>query len=400
MKKISTSILCFLIFFSPFVQGKIWVEKSTKKILKTCEDSGIYEIFIEAAKNEHEGFQIVFKAENEPYKSISVSISDLKGQSDSVIASQNAEFYLEYYVFLDFASPCDNLWAPDCGGYDIYKRGKGYYPDALVPFYDPYGETKKSVAEPFNVDAKDLQTVFVDLFIPKDLPAGVYDGEITVKSAGTIVQKIPVSVQVWDFEIPDKRSVATAYGFSGNQIKYYHGGKNGSDAAKLEMISKNYEFEIHRHRIDFTTYNPGVSFAFDKDNKLIPVDYSGYDAYMEPRIEGTYFPDGGGINRFNAGMFQPGHGTMGMTEDQFSMAAKDFAEHLEKKGWLSHTYLYSLDEPWLPDNIKNGSYQKIKDTVNLLNKYTNLWKGHVLVTGPWLEVLDGFVDILWIYGVL
>lgn len=243
------------------------------------------------------------------------------------------------------------------------------------------------------MEAGDLQTIFVDLHVPKDASPGGYYGELKLYSEGKHFHTVPVTVEVWHFEIPTKRNIATSFGFSFGYLPKYHGGPEGPDADTLAKISRNYELEVHRHRIDFTTYKGPVSFEFEEDGSPKPVDFSAYDEYMAPRLDGSYFPDGAGVNRFNVGIFRPGHGTMGMTDDQLAVAAKTMAEHLQEKGWLDNAYLYSLDEPWILDHWRAGSYEKIQHDVALLNQETDLWKGHVLVTGPWQVQLDEEVDI-------
>jgi len=383
-----------LLFPTP-AAADVWCENSATKVLKSNDGAGKKaEVFVQAARNEWEGFQIVLKAGDKPMEGVALTMSDLAGTQEAVIPAKSAQFYLEYYVHIDIPSPCDIFFSPNCADYPEYNRTPGDYPDALVPFHDPYSDEETiPVAVPFNVGPDDLQTVFVDLHVPADAPAGEYSGEIAVTSGEETIHTIPVVLNVWDWEMPAKRSMGSAYGFSSGHLKKYHGGPEGPDAEMLDKLLRNYEFEVHRHRITYTTHNPGIAFEFDEEDNLEPVDFTAYDAYIGPRIDGSYYPDGAGMNRYNLGMFRPGHGTMGMTEEQFALAAQAMAEHLDEKGYLDHVYLYSLDEPWILEHWENGSYDKIRKTVELLNMHTDLWKGHVLITGPWQPALDECGDI-------
>lgn len=391
MKKAFFVLLLAAIIPGSIARADVWAERSTTKVLKDrTMAQGLQSVALGAAKNEWVSFQVVIRAQKQKIDHVSASLSTLKGPENAVINAENARLYLEYYIHIEKPSACDPFLSKDCWGINIYKPTPGDYPDPLIPFYDPYNEKHEPVAVPFDVNPGDLQTVFVDIFVPADTRAGLYKGTIMVASNKMLLKSIPVTLNVWDFELPSKRSIATSFGFSRNSIFKYHATK---DAADKQRILKNYELAMHEHRSDFTTYNPGLHFEFDDQDKLKPVDYTAYDAYMGPRIDGSYFPDHAGINRFNTGMFTPGHGLMGMTEDQFARAAADFAGHLQAKGWLKHTYLYSLDEPWGFNQIQNNDYEKIRQGIALLNKKTTLWKGHVLVTDAWERQLGDRIDI-------
>jgi len=364
---------------------------STTKVLdRGGLPAGAAALTVEAARDEYEGFQVAILT-SEPLAQVDMKLDDFAGPAGAKIPSTSADFYLERYVHIDKASICDFPLSDKCSEHPEYDRIAGDYPEQLVPFADPYSAAHAPVAAPFSIAAGKFAVVWVDLHVPKDAIAGDYHANLTVSAAGKALGTVPVTLHVWDFAIPAKRSIATAFGFYSHALDKYHGGAKGPDAAAYATFLRNYEWEVHRHRLDFTDYNPGLSFKFDKEGPLQPVDYAAYDAYLAPRIDGSYYPDGAGINRFNVGMFEPGHGNMGLTDEQFSIASAELAKHLKEKGWLEHAYLYSADEPWMPSHA--GSAEAIKQSVKLLNKNTNLWNGHVLVTGPWNPLIDGDVDI-------
>jgi hypothetical protein len=183
--------------------------------------------------------------------------------------------------------------------------------------------------------------------------------------------------------------VSTAYGFGPGGVADYHAG----DAATLDRIGRNYEIELHRHRVDVTDLNPGLNFTFDAGGNLQPIDFTAYDAYMSDRLDGKMYPDGVPARRFNTGMFRPGSGAGSMTDDEYGAAAIALAQHLQAKGWLDKAYLYSWDEPWMPAAQAAGSFAAINADVERLRKYTDLWNGHALVTSPWMQQMDAVIDI-------
>ncbi len=49
-------------------------------------------------------------------------------------------------------------------------------------------------------------TIWVDVYVPKDVEAGIYKGSIKVIASENISSTIPVTLEVWDFALPDMAS--------------------------------------------------------------------------------------------------------------------------------------------------------------------------------------------------
>lgn len=372
-----------------------WFEPSTVKVLKGAQPQGERIVFIEGARNEFVGFQIVLAAGESPVSGANVVVSDLSGPDGAAISAVNATLYREYYVEVTEPSWCETVFSPSCEAFPEYLRRPGWYPDALIPFFDPYaeGDAPVPVGAPFDIAAGDLQTVFVDLYVPEDAAPGTYAGKVTVSSQDGELDNIPLMLQVWDFAMPRERSITTAYGFGISRLWQYHGGPEGGDAETRERILRNYEFEVHRHRMDFTDQDPPLTLTFDEQGNLEPIDFTAYDAHIGPRIDGTYYPDGVGLRRFDLNRFRPGSGVGSLTEAQWTAGAVALAEHLRDKGWLENIYMYSSDEPWMPEHLAGGAVKRIHEDVRRLRAATDLYDGKVMVTGPWWEDLDGDIDI-------
>lgn len=374
-------------------RADIWLESSTTKVLKSAVTSGATTIEIESARNEWVSFQVVISTEDQQIDDVTVVLTDFTGPQGAVIPASDVELFREYYVDITEPSFCEIYMNTSCAEYPEYVREPGLYPDALIPFDDPYDHEHPSVGAPFDVLSNDLQTVFVDLRVPKDIPAGEYGASVSVTAGGeNVLATMNALLTVWDFDLPDQRNITTAFGFSFDKVAEYHGGIDGGTVDERERFKRNYVQEVHKHRIDITRWElPQPAFEFDSEDVLVPVDFSAFDAYVGPRIDGTYFDDGIGIRQFALTFFRPGSGLYGMTENQYSQAAKSMIEHLQEKGWLDAMYLYSTDEPWLPSHA--GAIEEIRDDVLRLRASSDLWNGHVMVTGPWLESLNDYVDI-------
>ncbi len=341
---------------------------------------------LEGARNEWESFQIIVKSDT-PVSGINVTVSELSGAGDNSIASSNIKLYREWFL---------NITAPSGGGWGVtnHERVAGLYPDPLIPFVDPYSAGNIPVAAPFALTADDpgLAVVFVDIYIPTGTLPGIYTGTATVTATDKADVVIPITLAVWELDTPAERTIGTAYGLSEGAIREYHGNAEGGQTSEnYADIIRNYYVAMHENRLDPQGFGGDVSFNFDGDGALLPVDFTAYDDHMTKYIDGSYFPDGVGIARFNAGRFAPGSGTGAWTDDQYKLAAKAYVEHLDDKGWLDRMWTYSTDEPWL--NGGTETWNKVIRDATLLHEASPLWKGKVLVTGPMYPGAEEVVDI-------
>ena len=61
----------------------------------------------------------------------------------------------------------------------------------------------------FDVAASSNQSVWADVYIPKTAPSGVYGAMLTVSENGAVTHKVPVSLRVRNFALPDAPSAKT-----------------------------------------------------------------------------------------------------------------------------------------------------------------------------------------------
>ncbi len=203
--------------------------------------------------------------------------------------------------------------------------------------------------------------------------------------------EIAIQLTVWPFTMPQDKTVATAFGFSSNLPRYYHGGPHEEASEDYDEILRRYHQLMHDYRIDPTSFPGSVSFEFDDEGELEEPDWDSYEADVGPFLDGSLFDDGAPITRFNVGHFTPGGGTGDWTAEQWGEAARVFSEHLDELGWWDKAYVYSTDEPYY--NGGDATYQRIHEDVQRLHEYAPLWDGHVLVTSPYDEIVDGDIDI-------
>ncbi len=374
------SFFVFFMIITGLNAAEIGVVRATRKI--TFDDSvpKEKEIFIEVAKNEWEGFQIVLKDEKS-LKNVDVLVSDLKSSNGNVIESKFIRAYREYFL---------NIVNPSEGSLTLHERTAGFYPDPLIPLRDPYNDGNVPAGAPFDIPKGETGVIFVDIYVPNYTAPDIYKGRADIFSDGDKIGEVLINAEVWEFEIPEERGIATAYHMGANQIKRYHGGIDATDESVGEII-KRYYLALHEHRIDPIHIVGSVEFKFDEDGELLPVDWTEFDNKLSGWMDGSYLGTGYGVKRFNLGYFSPGFGTGSMTEQEYVRASKAFAEHIKDKGWWDRGYIYAIDEPWL--NGGQAAWNQIKKDASLLFEGTDLWKDKILVTGPYNPDLKNEVGI-------
>lgn len=200
-----------------------WIVPSTSRIGLRDTPGTILSADIAAARGESEGFQIGIRSgSSAPLSNVNVTVSDLVGPHSSRISRSDMTLYREQFVKVD--SPTKTS-----AGSSNASLGADWYADGLIPFNDPV--TKQPLvgnrldAAPFSVALGSNQVVWVDIYVPRDTPAGVYQGQYTVTSdQGNQVGDI--SLRVWDFELPIQPSLNSAFTFW----------QDGSVAAAAELV--------------------------------------------------------------------------------------------------------------------------------------------------------------------
>ena len=338
------------------------------------------EVSLQAALGEWEGFQLAVDG-GAGLEGVDVEIGDLSGPNGAVLPASSFRLYREHFLDIEEPSP---------QGVTLHERVPGDYPDPLIPLVDPYdGET--AVGAPFDLEEGQVGAVFVDLYVGRDAAPGTYSGAVTVTADGAQPAVIPIELEVWPFELPAFKTMGTAFGFSESAVRRHHGGPDGDPQGGYDEIVRRYYQALHEHRMDTTHVNGAVDFEFDGDGQLLDVDWAGYDATVAPFLDGSMFDDGVGVSRFSVARFAPGFGTGSMTEDEWGQASAAFAEHLDEQGWWDRAYVYALDEPWL--NGGDPAYEQLHNDAQRLFQYSDLWRGHILVTSAYYPTIDGDVGI-------
>jgi len=225
------AVLCLLVFpVSVWAQLDVWTTDGLRRVSRTSRTQAIEQISLvpywgdntridlKAARNEYEPAQIVISATGAQLDGVNVVVSDLVSTSSNKIDTDNIKLYREHYVSAAASSA-------DWGGSNS-PLGAGQYPDALIPFNNPFtGGDISGVtydATPFTVLYGENQPVWIDIYVPPDTPADIYSGTVTVSAPSHQPIIIPITLQVWDFNMPTTPHLRSSFLVWNNGYQAYY----------------------------------------------------------------------------------------------------------------------------------------------------------------------------------
>lgn len=150
---------------------------------------------IRAARNETDAALLVVR----PARALSgvrVEATDLVGVDGARLARTYVEILRVGMVQIQ--RPSDSAGAP------------GHWPDPLLPH-----------RAPVDLEPGKNHVFWIRLHVPKQQPAGTYRGAIRLDAVG-FRSSVPLAVEVYDFTLPDRMTLATAFGFSAQEVFRYH----------------------------------------------------------------------------------------------------------------------------------------------------------------------------------
>ena len=247
-------------------------------------------IDIKLAKNEWEGFQIIFATAGKHEritKKVSVSVTDFKNSDGDTLET---EAYRAVYSKV-----------PGFG--DKYSCE---YADALVPVthtgtYGGPAELEKGLQQAF----------FIRTYADKDAKAGEYTATVTAKNENDeVILEKEIKATVWDFTLPDTPANESAFGnYSGAYYKLA-GVEDGDDAAREKVFMQTYELLLENR---MSPYNLPYDILDERA-----------DAYMsDPRITSFRAP----------------------FPDDDELLVKYYEKLKSNSEWIKKAYFYPVDEP-------------------------------------------------------
>ena len=340
MKKIAVLALAAAMLFSVAAcdsgketqgEAELWSAANTEKILadrEYAEDvKGAGKLTYETAKGEYESAQLIVTAIS-TVSDIELTAAALTGPDGAKIGTENINVYFQKYMQIDSMS---SPQAP---------ADFGLWPDALVPMDAIVKAGENRVEKGMN------QGFTVQIYTPADAKTGVYSGNFTLKIDGETKQ-VPVSVEVWDFVVPQETHMKTAFY---NFRKYLMGGELDNTEA---MYQEYFDFMLD-YRIsvtDLPVYDNDIESYVEQAKKYAADPRCG--AYnMRFQYENKTVVMEGVINKF----------IPEIDYDHFKQILKRLAEESTPElNLFEKLYIYdnAVDEPEGTDRIEDANYKQI-----------------------------------------
>ncbi|MGI6524201.1 MAG: glycoside hydrolase domain-containing protein [Bdellovibrionota bacterium] len=241
------------------------------------------------------------------------------------------------------------------------------YPDIAVP---------QEVFGTLNIKKGNSQSVWVDIFIPKNTPADTYNGSFKILQNNSVIKEIPVALSVRNFTLPDTPSAKTMLYLGYSDIAKRYLGKTWHEGAanltKLEKIRDRHFQMAHRHKISMIDDNEGVH------KEDAPIDV------WIPRLNGSLFKNEAGYNGpgigVGNGVFSIGtYGKWDWGEKSHRMKRADnWAKWFAKNSPQTEYFLYLIDE--------SIDYPKIEELARSFKEHSGIGRNLLtFATAPAIE---------------
>jgi hypothetical protein len=331
-------------------------------------DSKAQRLSLHGGRNEEVAAQLLLRAKAD-VSGVNVEIGDLKGPT-VIPAEPNIQLSLELYQLVAHG---DWSWGPP----SQMLPDKKWYPDVLAPFKDPYGAEHKPVGAPFDIKTANgpNQGVWIDVYIPKEVPPGTYEAPVKVTVNGEVKATATLELKVHGFTLPDETHVDGYGEFYGNCYDF-HGVSYKQDPEKWWNIAKRYQQMAHQHRF----------VIFDRIGRGPKLDqWEAYDKYYGAVLDGALFTKeqgyngpgaNTGVNFFGAPFAQAYDGKAPDFDEAklktYTDGAKAFWDHVVAKKWDTKRFLaYIIDEAG-SDAAAHTSNKKLQDALD-----AGAGKGHI-----------------------
>ncbi len=311
---------------------QVWTVTGTRRVLRDEPAGSGVSVRLSAAGNESESFQILMRSDA-AIGGIDVEAGDLTGPEEAVIPASEARLYRQHQLELTTGTYRNTTFRP------------GWYPDPLIPLRHPDTGAPlrgRLTAVPFDLPASETHGFWVDIRVPAAAPAGEYTGTYRVTATGHESVEIPVTLTVWDFDLPRVSTMHTAFGSPAERMRGYYR-RRAAEGKEQEPADWNaVETQVARllgeHRINATPPGGSIAPAAQPDGSFA-VPHEQIDAFR--RFVDTYHVNAFQIPHPKSAVGDPER-ERGRLHAWLAAWDKAVAE-LDRPGVLFYTYL--IDEP-------------------------------------------------------
>ena len=208
--------------------------------------------------------------------------------------------------------------------------------------------------DPWPVPAGENQPFWVRARPPKGTPPGVYRGELEISADGAR-RRVPLSVEVFGFALPDETTCRSQLGLNLDFIVQYQ--RLASPEEQRAVFDKYLQF-FADNRIAPYRPAPGAQWTVRWVGDVPHFDWAEWDAAMARAMDAHRF------NTFRMSVDGLGNGNsqshrrraiggVGEDDPRYAVRMKAYLggveAHLREKGWLDKAIVYWFDEPDVKD---------------------------------------------------
>jgi hypothetical protein len=290
-------------------------------------------------RNETVAFQVILQGGAGDTGGVTVAL-DAVGPIDNRNASDDPDrYFVDRYIeifeqrYLSITERSHSIpWLP---GSDAEPAGPtGWVPDALVPH-------RQAVLVP----ARQRRGLWIDIYIPRDAPAGVHRGTLTVRVNGQVCGlpacTLPIALEVLPVTLPDTPPVATmlwASAVSADEpervMSRYFADHATATAADLDAVRRRHHQLARRYRVT-----------------LIATEHDGPTEDLRQRLTGEAFTRAAGYTGPGEGLGQDVCGIHVYGGRLTPGEARRWHTWLSEHAPGIDAFLYVVDEPSDPARI-------------------------------------------------
>ena len=318
------------------------------------------------ARNEILAFQVIVEGDEQGIRALSVALPELRSASDAIVYRAPAldpsdavdrPIQLFSVNYMHVATPSRASWVWEPGSPAAPSHAVGWKPVQLVPENARQGRG----GFPLAVEPRQNQAIWIE----------IYTGHVTVTADGHR-QELPVSLELFDFALPDENSLHAMMFYSSDEPELYHG----------RHMDAEYHRFAHRQRIELVHgYDiPAANAALGR--------FSGSDFRREARYEGP----GQGVGNVivPASFYGPG--------SEYDDRASAWSHSDAWMTFLARSLPKALTFLYMPDEPRPPQYPRILRLAE--NVHSNPGPGRalpILVTHEYVDALAPAIDI-WCSG--